>query len=247
MKYIRNVKEERWLQARSHSWASSLAQVLLVEICGRKNSTFLLQQSLFFRLYFVYPTHVHSTFAHKTFPAQLKTISVRYCYAVVHICYPFKREENLPINTGYIYIFFFLRETHSFEFVHDLNMQDYKQMSCLFILRRHLIVYHTVEWTLTFRFLPMYPLSRMPQESALGFLLFLIHINDFPSNVESTIKLCAVGCALHRKNESPSDRVAQSDLNKITEWCATCEIQNNSSKCSLLTVENKQITPDIEY
>ena len=60
----------------------------------------------------------------------------------------------------------------------------------------------------------------MPQGSILGPLFFLIYINDFSENIESTVKLFADDISLFSvvHDNTTSAEVLNRDLQKISEW-----------------------------
>lgn len=81
---------------------------------------------------------------------------------------------------------------------------------------------------------PPIPLkSGVPQGSVLGPLLFLLYINNIHTNIQSTIRLFADDCVIHRTIISPSDNaVLQTDLNEISVRCADWQMQININKTS---------------
>jgi len=64
--------------------------------------------------------------------------------------------------------------------------------------------------------------SGVPQGSVLGPLLFLLFINDLPSNINSTMKLYADDVLMFRGIQSSSNQqMLQRDIDKLTQWSAT--------------------------
>ena len=61
--------------------------------------------------------------------------------------------------------------------------------------------------------------SGVPQGTVLGPLLFLLHINDLPSVVNSTIRLFANDCLIYRPIRSREDQdILQGDLDSLERW-----------------------------
>ena len=82
-------------------------------------------------------------------------------------------------------------------------------------------------------------LSGVPQGSALGPLLFLIYINDFPDCIESSsVKMFADDLKLYHKNSGSSQPV-QDDINRIENWSSQWQLPLNAQKCSKLHVSCK--------
>ena len=68
-------------------------------------------------------------------------------------------------------------------------------------------------------------------------MLFLLHINDLPRNVSSTVRLFADDCLLYRPIRNSSDQVAlQNDLDSLTEWCSTWGMRFNANKCEVMRI-----------
>jgi len=65
----------------------------------------------------------------------------------------------------------------------------------------------------------------VPQGSVLGFLLFLLFINDLPRNIDSVVKLYADNVLMYRSIKNVSDHQAlQHDLNKLAQWSAIWQL-----------------------
>jgi hypothetical protein len=84
---------------------------------------------------------------------------------------------------------------------------------------------------------PAEVLSGVPQGTVLGPLLFLLHINDLPSVVDSQVRLFADDCLMYRPIRSREDRVAlQNDLNSLERWGDAWGMRFNAKKCQIMTV-----------
>lgn len=90
--------------------------------------------------------------------------------------------------------------------------------------------------------------SGVPQGSVLGPLLFLIYINDLPSNLTSTVKLFADDCAVYREIKNVNDNVLlQADLDAISDWCSKWKMTLNTNKCKLMHFSRRKITDYASY
>ena len=62
-------------------------------------------------------------------------------------------------------------------------------------------------------------MSGVPQGSVLGPPLFLAYVNDIWRNMESTIRLFADDCVIHRKIKNNADmEKLQKDLDRLRAW-----------------------------
>ena len=85
--------------------------------------------------------------------------------------------------------------------------------------------------------------SGVPQGTVLGPLLFLVHINDLPDCVASSVRLFADDCLIYRISKSTQDRIAlQQDLHNLEAWAADWGMRFNASKCYILSINNKSPT-----
>ena len=82
--------------------------------------------------------------------------------------------------------------------------------------------------------------SGIPQDTVLGPLLFLCHINDLPSSVTSHVRLFADDCLLYRTITSQQDHIAlQNDLSELERWAEKWGMRFNAKKCYVVSVNCK--------
>lgn len=90
--------------------------------------------------------------------------------------------------------------------------------------------------------------SGVPQGSVLGPLLFLIYINDLPSQVTSTIHLFADDCVIFREITADCDtNRLQSDLDIISNWCSLWLMELNVNKCKAMHVSRTSNVSQVYY
>jgi len=71
----------------------------------------------------------------------------------------------------------------------------------------------------------------------LGPLLFLLHINDLPSVVNSTICLFADDCLIYRPIRSREDQdILQRDLDSLEQWSDIWGMKFSPSKCNIMSI-----------
>ena len=71
----------------------------------------------------------------------------------------------------------------------------------------------------------------------MGPLLFLLHINDLPQSVTSSVRLFADDCLLYRTIRSTEDSVClQRDLDALEAWGARWGMRFNVGKCNILRI-----------
>ena len=77
--------------------------------------------------------------------------------------------------------------------------------------------------------------SGVPQGTVLGPLLFLLHINDLPQSVQSTVRLFADDCLLYRPIKSVQDTITlQKDLLALEQWGDRWGIKFHADKCNII-------------
>ena len=77
--------------------------------------------------------------------------------------------------------------------------------------------------------------SGVPQGTILGPILFLVYINDLPSEIQSPIKFTNDTKLYHKLiNRVTDTNILQSDLNNIETWSDIWQLKFNSEKCETM-------------
>ena len=90
--------------------------------------------------------------------------------------------------------------------------------------------------------------SGVPQGSVIGPLLFLLYINDIGEVVDSRLRLFADDAVVYREIRSCNDNQALAeDLEKISRWCETWQLELNLDKCVVMNFWKKKSCPQFIY
>ena len=84
-------------------------------------------------------------------------------------------------------------------------------------------------------------ISGVPQGTVLAPLLFLIYINDLPTNVLSKVGMYADDVILYSNISSVEDcHLLQKDLELLSQWSFKWKMSFNAKKCEFLRITNKK-------
>ena len=86
-------------------------------------------------------------------------------------------------------------------------------------------------------------LSRVPQDTVLEPLMFLVYVNDIGAKISphKTIKLFADDAVLYRTIDKPSDELQlRHDLDTMTEWSNTWILRFHAKKCHPLKITRQR-------
>ena len=78
--------------------------------------------------------------------------------------------------------------------------------------------------------------SGVPQGSALGPLLFLVHINDLDTNIFSKNSKFADYIKLCHRARNPDNITELQDINKVVEWANKWKMNFNIDKYSVMNI-----------
>jgi hypothetical protein len=83
--------------------------------------------------------------------------------------------------------------------------------------------------------------SGVPQGSILGPALFLLYVNDLPSNVKSSrVAMFADDTKVFKAIQSPNDAVKlQEDITNFGNWSSESGLQFNETKCKAQSITRK--------
>ena len=88
--------------------------------------------------------------------------------------------------------------------------------------------------------------SGVPQGSVLGPLLFILYVNDLPSEVSSFCKLFADDAKLYKDLENLEDfEMIQNDIDKLCQWTIKWLMFFNVDKCKILHIGKDN--PNFDY
>ena len=77
----------------------------------------------------------------------------------------------------------------------------------------------------------------VPQGTVLEHILFLLQINDSPSEVSSKVRLFANVCLIYRDIKSKQDQLSlQKDIHLLENWGNTLGMRFNAAKCNIMRV-----------
>ena len=83
--------------------------------------------------------------------------------------------------------------------------------------------------------------SGIPQGTVLGPLLFLLHINDLPSCINSKVRLFADDCLLYREIKNNQDQIdMQRNLDALMDCGSTWGMKFDTKKCNIMRVSRSR-------
>ena len=75
-----------------------------------------------------------------------------------------------------------------------------------------------------------------------------MYINDIADGIQSQLHLIADNCIIYRTIDTPEDRTTlQQDLNQLSKWATTWQMEFNISKCNILRISHLHTTSNHTY
>ena len=79
--------------------------------------------------------------------------------------------------------------------------------------------------------------SGIPQGSVLRPVLFVIHVNDLPDIIHSSIQIFADDTKVFNKITCSSDcKELQRDIDSLVEWSVAWQLKFNTAKCKIMHI-----------
>ena len=79
--------------------------------------------------------------------------------------------------------------------------------------------------------------SGIPQGSVLGPILFVLYINDLPTNIMSDVFMFADDTEMYRTIRGPNDqRILQADLDNLSTWSTKWLLKFHPDKCKIMHI-----------
>jgi len=87
--------------------------------------------------------------------------------------------------------------------------------------------------------------SGVPQGSVLGLVLFLVYINNLPSQVDCSVELFADNTLMYQVVKNTDDeRRFQANLNLLTGWAGRWKMSFNVTKCKVIAFQARRPVPE---